>query len=67
MKSKSWDNAILAEHRAHMRKESARAAFDELVSGAIEMPEYETKPGWHGDIRDFSYDDPEDKSEIPLS
>lgn len=57
MKSITWDEAILAEHRAYLREDSAKDAFDTLVATAIEMPAYETAPGWHGEIRDFRYDD----------
>jgi hypothetical protein len=31
VKSKAWDEALLAEHRAYIRADSARDAFDALV------------------------------------
>ena len=57
MKSKTWDESILADHRGYLREDSAREAFDAMVATAIEMRAYDTSPGWHGDIRDFRYDD----------
>jgi hypothetical protein len=57
VKSGTWDDAILAEHRAYLREESARTALDELVRAAIEMRDYEAQPGWHGEMRDFGYYD----------
>jgi putative restriction endonuclease len=57
VKSKTWDESILADHRGYLREDSAREAFDAMVAAAIEMLAYDTSPGWHGDIRDFRYDD----------
>jgi len=57
MKSDTWDETLLAEHRAHLRRPAAVAAFDALVRAAIELPRYACAPGWHGAIRDFRYDD----------
>jgi hypothetical protein len=57
VKSNTWDEAILAEHRAYLREDSAKDAFNTLVAIAIELPGYETSPDWHGEIRDFRYDD----------
>jgi hypothetical protein len=57
VKSKTWDDALLADHRSYIREESAQEAFDALVDAAIELPDYETAPGWHGEIRDFAYYD----------
>jgi hypothetical protein len=58
VKSKAWDEALLDEHRAHIREESARDAFDALVRAAVEMPGYETEPAWQGEVRIFKYVDP---------
>jgi len=55
VKSKTWDEAILAEHRAYLRNDKAKEAFDALVAAAVEMSAYDTAPGWHGEIRDFRY------------
>ncbi|MGO9988423.1 MAG: hypothetical protein ACLPSY_06575 [Steroidobacteraceae bacterium] len=55
MKSKTWDEAILADHRSSIRETSAREAFDTLVAAAIELPGFDTAPGWHREIRDFAY------------
>ncbi|MDP8984702.1 MAG: HNH endonuclease [Pseudomonadota bacterium] len=57
MKGSTWDEAILAEHRAYLGGDSAIAAFDAMVATAIELMGYEAAPGWHGETRDFSYDD----------
>jgi putative restriction endonuclease len=57
VKSKTWDEAVLADHRNYLNKDSAKDAFDALVVAAIEMRAYETEPAWHGEIRDFRYFD----------
>jgi hypothetical protein len=57
VKSDTWDEVLLGDFRAHLRDESARAAFDSLVSTATELRDYETGPAWHGKIRDFRYFD----------
>jgi HNH endonuclease len=57
MKSNSWNEQILAEHRAYLRDDAAIEAFDVLVANAIKLPQFETAPGWHGAIRDFAYND----------
>jgi putative restriction endonuclease len=54
----TWDEALLAAHRDYLRADAARAAFETLVATAIALPNYEVAPGWHGDIRDFHYNDP---------
>ena len=58
MKSDNWDQSVLLAHRAYIQEETARVAFHTLVAAAIASPAYETAPGWHGEIRDFKYDDP---------
>jgi putative restriction endonuclease len=58
VKSKTWDESILADHRGYLRDDLARETFDAMVAAAIEMLAYDASPGWHGDIRDFRYDDP---------
>jgi putative restriction endonuclease len=58
LKSNTWDEALLADHRSSMREESGRSAFDELVDAAIGMPAYETEPAWQGQVRIFKYVDP---------
>jgi hypothetical protein len=55
VKSNTWDDALLGDHRAHLLDESTREAFDALVTAAIELPDFETGPAWHGSIRDFRY------------
>jgi hypothetical protein len=57
VKSKTWDEALLAAHRNYLWYEIGREAFDALVETAIALPGYECAPGWHGEIRDFNYDD----------
>jgi hypothetical protein len=57
VKSKSWDEALLADHRHYLWYEIGREAFDAVVEIAIALPGYECAPGWHGEIRDFNYDD----------
>jgi HNH endonuclease len=58
VKSRAWDDTLLAEHRAHIRDVSAGDAFDALVAAAIKMPGYETDPAWRGEVRIFKYVDP---------
>lgn len=58
MKSKTWNDAILAEHRAYLRDDEAQDAFETLVAAAIEMPGYMTEPDWQGEVRIFTYVDP---------
>jgi hypothetical protein len=57
VKSKTWDDEILAGHRDYLQADCAKEAFDALVRTAIDMRAYETEPGWHGEIRDFKYFD----------
>lgn len=57
MKSNTWNEVILVDHRSSIRDESGREAFDGLVAAAIEMPAYETEPAWQGDVRIFKYVD----------
>ena len=57
MRSSDWDDVLLAEHRAHLRVRSARAAFDRMVALAVALPTYECAPGWRGNIREFRYVD----------
>ena len=57
MKADDWDDAVLAEHRAHLLVPDAQAAFDELAVSAAALPAHDCSPGWHGAIRDFRYVD----------
>jgi len=57
VKSDTWDEALIADFRAHLHEASAREAFDALVAAAIDLPNYETGPAWHGNFRDFRYFD----------
>ena len=57
MKSKTWDAAILSEHRSSIKEESGREAFDAMVAAAIELPGYDAEPGWQGEVRIFKYVD----------
>ena len=57
MKSNTWDDALLADHRSSIKAVAAKQAFDTLVAAAIEMPAYETKAAGQGDIRIFKYVD----------
>jgi hypothetical protein len=56
VKSATWDDALLADHRSSMVK-SARAAFDTLVTFAIAMRGYDVEPAWQGEVRIFKYVD----------
>jgi hypothetical protein len=40
-----------------VREDSVRDAFDTLVATAIAQPDYTVSPSWHGDIRQFNYED----------
>ena len=55
MKSQTWDEAILADHRSSIKEESALPAFDALVEAAIDMPAYEVEPAWQGEVRILKY------------
>jgi hypothetical protein len=57
VKSQTWDAALLAEHRQYLWYDVGKEAFDTLVGAAIALPGYATSPGWHGEIREFTYDD----------
>ena len=57
MKSQTWDDALLADHRSYIKDESTRQAFDALVDAAIRMSGYDVEPAWHGNLRDFRYND----------
>jgi HNH endonuclease len=57
VKSKSWDEALLAAHRHYLWYEIGREAFDALVETAIALSGYQCAPGWHGEVRDFNYND----------
>jgi putative restriction endonuclease len=57
MKSIAWDEDILAEHRAYLRDDAARAALDTLVAVAIDLPGYWIEPVWQQPKRSFNYDD----------
>jgi hypothetical protein len=55
VKSKTWDDAVLAEHRAHLREHAAREALDVLVADAIELPGYDVEPVCKKPKRSFHY------------
>jgi hypothetical protein len=57
MKSNAWDDALLADHRSYIKDESTQIAFDTLVDAAIRMPDYNVEPAWHGELRDFRYNE----------
>ena len=57
MKSQTWDEGLLREHRAYLREDAAKQAFNTLVERAIALRDLATTPGWHGDIREFTYSD----------
>jgi putative restriction endonuclease len=57
MKSIAWDEDILAAHRAYLREDAPKAAFDTLVDAAIGLPGYSTEPVWQPPKRSFNYDD----------
>jgi DGQHR domain-containing protein len=56
-----WDEALVAEHRAHIASAGAREAFDVLLDRASRASAYALAPGWHGDIRVFMYLDISEK------
>jgi putative restriction endonuclease len=58
LKSKTWDEAILSDHRSSIKENSARDALDAMVAAAVEVPAYDTEPAWQGEVRIFKYVDP---------
>ena len=57
MKAADFDDALIAEHRAHIAAETAADAYDVLVGAAVASRQFECAPAWHGEIREFRYDD----------
>jgi HNH endonuclease len=57
VKSDTWDEGILADHRSSIKEEAGRGAFDTLVAAGIAMPAYQTEPAWQGEVRIFKYVD----------
>jgi hypothetical protein len=55
VKSKTWDDAILANHRSSIKTDEAKEAFDILVAAGIAMQAYETEAAWQGEVRIFKY------------
>jgi HNH endonuclease len=57
VKSRTWDNALVAKHRSFIKEEAGRRAFDAIVAAAIKLPGYLTEPAWQGQVRIFRYAD----------
>ena len=57
MKTADFNDVLLAEHRAHIAAETAAMAYDVLASAAVASRRFECAPAWHGEIREFRYDD----------
>jgi len=57
MKSSTWNDVLLAEHRGYLRNYEARAAFDVLVAAASDLAGFECAPAMQGEARIFTYND----------
>jgi putative restriction endonuclease len=57
MKSPDWNHELLAEHRAYLRTEDARQAFDTLVAIGERLRRHDCAPHRQGESRTLVFDD----------
>jgi hypothetical protein len=57
MKSPDWNEELLAEHRAYLRTEDGRQAFDALASLGARLGQYDCAPQRQGESRMLAFDD----------
>jgi putative restriction endonuclease len=56
MKAPDWNDELLAEHRAHLRSEDRRLAFDALVTLGVRLQRYDFRPCRQGEVRTLALD-----------
>jgi putative restriction endonuclease len=57
MKAPDWNDKLLAEHRAHLRTEDGRQAFDALVTLGAKLKHYDFAPHRQGESKTLTLDD----------
>lgn len=57
MKAPDWNDKLLAEHRAHLRAEDGRQAFDALVSLGTKLKHYDLAPQRQGQSKMLALED----------
>jgi hypothetical protein len=57
MKAQDWNDKLLAEHRAHLRTEDGRQAFDALVRLGARLQHYDFAPHRQGQSKTLTLDD----------
>jgi hypothetical protein len=55
MKASEWDDNLLEERRRYIDGKEARAAFDYLVTAAVNLRDFECRPALQGAVKTFGY------------